>query len=83
MNDEQKRICAELDHIQKYFEAKADTCIGQGKMLLLNWANVVRDALELLKEQETLKQCLKEKCSICPHCEDCDVDDSGRIAERG
>ena len=51
MDEDTKRICAELDHIRSYFEAKADTCIGNGKMLLLNWANMARDALELLKAQ--------------------------------
>ena len=53
MDEDMKRICAELEHIRTYFEAKADTCIGNGKMLLLNWANVTRDALELLKAPET------------------------------
>lgn len=49
---DKKIIAAELQHIQTYFEAKADMSIGNGKMKLLSWANAVRDAQELLKEQE-------------------------------
>lgn len=44
--------------------------------------NVCRDALALLKEQETMMQCIKEKCCICPHCANCDVDENGLIKEK-
>ena len=40
-----------------------------------------QDALELLKEQETMMQCIKGKCRICPHCSNCDVDDDGELEE--
>jgi formylmethanofuran dehydrogenase subunit B len=49
---DKKMLEAELQHIQSYFEAKANMSIGDGKMKLLSWANAVRDALELLKEKE-------------------------------
>lgn len=39
-------------------------------------------AIELLKEQELKEQCLKTKCVICPHCDNCDVDQMGRIKEQ-
>lgn len=35
--------------------------------------------LELLKEKETKDQCLKTKCTICPHCDNCDVDENGNV----
>ena len=36
----------------------------------------------LLKEQETMMQCIKGKCRICPHCSNCDVDDNGELKEQ-
>lgn len=39
-------------------------------------------ALALLKEQETIIQCIKGKCRICPHCANCDVDENGLIKEQ-
>ena len=38
--------------------------------------------LELLKEKETKDQCLKTKCVICPHCDNCDVDENGNVVNR-
>lgn len=43
---------------------------------------LLRDALDLLKEQETREQCIKTKCVICPHCEHCDVDENGLLKEQ-
>ena len=37
------------------------------------------DAIALLKEKETKDQCLKTKCTICPHCDNCDVDENGNV----
>ncbi len=45
-------IKAELQNLQKILEAKADMCIGNGKVNLLSFANACSGALELLKEQE-------------------------------
>ena len=45
-----KIVIAELQNIQRFFEAKADMSIGNGKMKLLSWANVCGDAVEMLKE---------------------------------
>ena len=53
MEEDKKRIIAELGHIRAFFEAKADMSIGDGKMLLLNWAKVARDAAELLEGMKT------------------------------
>lgn len=48
-------IKAELQNLQKILEAKADMCIGNGKVKLLSFANVCSGALELLKEQEAVE----------------------------
>lgn len=48
-------IKAELQNLQKILEAKADMCIGAGKMKLLSFANACSGALELLKEREPVK----------------------------
>lgn len=48
---------------------------GNGKC----FAGLMEDALALLKEQETMMQCIKEKCRICPHCSNCDVDEDGLL----
>lgn len=45
-------IKAELQNLQKILEAKADMCIGAGKMKMLSFANACSGALELLKERE-------------------------------
>ena len=37
---------------------------------------------ELLKEQEARMQCIKGKCRICPHCDNCDVDENGLLKEQ-
>jgi len=39
-------------------------------------------ALAMLKEQEAREQCLKTKCIICPHCDNCDVDENGLLKEQ-
>ena len=37
---------------------------------------------ELLKEQGAMKECLKRKCVICPHCKNCDVGENGLLKEQ-
>lgn len=44
--------------------------------------DLMRDALALLKEQEAREQCLKPKCIICPHCDNCDVDENGLLKKQ-
>lgn len=63
---DRKIVIAELQNIQRFFEAKADMSIGNGKMKLLSWANVNRDAVEMLKEREALavEEGKVEKC-VC------------------
>ena len=36
------------------------------------------DLLALLKSLEDKEKCLKTKCVICPHCDNCDVDENGK-----
>lgn len=54
---DRKNVLAELENIQVFFEARADMSIGGGKIRLLEYANAVRDARELLKEQEAVVRC--------------------------
>ena len=65
---DKKIIAAEMQNIQTYFECKADMSIGNGKMKLLSWANAVRDALELLKEQEPVEPSVDVDTYVCPNC---------------
>jgi len=55
-------IKAELQNLQKILEAKADMCIGAGKMKLLSFANACSGALELLKEDERRLQEFNRNC---------------------
>lgn len=43
---------------------------------------LAHDAIVLLKEQETMMQCIKGKCRVCPHCSNCDVDEDGLLKEQ-
>ena len=45
-------IIAELQNLQKILEAKADICIGAGKMKLLSFANACSGALKLLNAKD-------------------------------
>lgn len=40
------------------------------------------DVIALLKEHEAMEQCLKTKCVICLHCDNCDVDENGLLKEQ-
>jgi len=42
-----------LKGAKAFFEARADMAVGDGKMLLLSWANALGDAIELLKASST------------------------------
>ena len=53
-----------------------------GEMLVYVGLKTAKDALALLKEQEAKEQCLKTKCIICPHCDNCDVDENGLLKEQ-
>ena len=52
-----------------------DVCEGDQRELF-------KDALAMLKEHETMMQCIKGKCRICPHCSNCDVDKDGLLKEQ-
>lgn len=43
---------------------------------------IADDALALLKERKAMEQCLKTKCVMCPHCDNCDVDENGLLKEQ-
>ena len=45
-------------------------------------AKMVANAIAMLKEHEAMKECLKKKCVICPHCDNCDVDENGVLKEQ-
>lgn len=52
---ETERIKKALDVLGKaaeFFEARADMAVGDGKMLLLSWANGMRDAARMIEGQE-------------------------------
>ena len=76
---------AELEKVIKGLEYCANSC-GNG----CPYADIdddcqgvlCKDALELLKEQKAMMQCVKEKCCICPYCANCDVDDNGLLKEQ-
>ena len=71
---EHNRLIAELGHIQSFFESKAGMTVGKGKLLLLNWANVARDAAEILKDDDKRIRLLEQFNAMlgeprnCPHC---------------
>lgn len=46
------------------------------------YAYIMRKAYAMLKEQEARMQCIKGKCRICPHCDNCDVDENGLLKEQ-
>lgn len=46
------KILAGLTTIKVFFENKADMMVGEGKRLMLHWANVARDAAELIESME-------------------------------
>lgn len=52
---DEKMVRAELQNIQKYFDAKMDMTIGDGKLKKACWARTCRDALELLEARGTQK----------------------------
>ena len=47
-----------------------------------DYTDDIEAAIAMLKEQETMLQCIKKKCCICPHCANCDVDDNGLLKEQ-
>ncbi len=60
-----------------YIEHLSDSCCLEDCQ-----ENLKADVIALLKEQETQKECLMRKCVICPHCENCDVDENGLLKEQ-
>lgn len=62
-------IKAELQNLQKILEAKADMCIGAGKIKMLSFANACSGALVLLKEQEPTEYIYNEYAE--PTCKNC------------
>ena len=46
------------------------------------WVQMNRDAIALLEKQNMQEECLLKKCVICPHCENCDVDENGLLEKQ-
>lgn len=73
MTDREKVIKEFELFIKEYHPA----CTSEGVEL-----DMFREVLALLKEQKAKEQCLKTKCIICPHCDNCDVDENGSLKEQ-
>lgn len=67
-----KGLEIQLDDLQKYADSD--------EMLTLTQEQA-KEIVALLKKQEARDECLKRKCVICPHCENCDVDENGLLKE--
>ena len=63
--------------VESLFEDWIDKNRNEHPLAVENMRILEADALTLLKEHETMMQCIKGKCRICPHCENCDVDENG------
>lgn len=59
-----------------------DLARGLNMATFLEAMHNCQEILALLKEQETMMQCIKGKCRICPHCTNCDVDENGLLKEQ-
>jgi len=46
------KVLAGLATIMVFFESKADMMVGDGARLMLHWANVCRDAAELIESMK-------------------------------
>lgn len=57
---DRNEVLAGLKKAKGFFEARADMAVGEGKMLLLSWANAQAEAIELLKAQEPRVLQIKE-----------------------
>ena len=48
---DEKIVIAELDNMSRYFNKMAKSTIGNGKTVMEKWANIARDAVNLLEEK--------------------------------
>ena len=71
MTDREK-VIEGLEKAKGFFEARAYMAVGNGKMVLLEWANAQADAIKLLKAQEPVKPVVKDAwprpiyvCGVC------------------
>lgn len=68
--------------VVKEFEHLLNAANGNYQDFVDLTVDVGEEILALLKEQEAKEQCLKTKCVICPHCDNCDVDENGLLKEQ-
>lgn len=68
--------------VEEAFDLVHSDFIGTDDFNETEWDQNKVDALSLLKKQETIMQCIKGKCRICPHCANCDVDENGFLKEQ-
>lgn len=47
--DKREEIIGKLTMMAGFFKARADMAIGDGKMLMLSWANAAMDAANMIK----------------------------------
>lgn len=78
-----EKVAEELLAIKAYFagqaiEAKEEII----KEVFVEAQQTIENAISILKEHEAMEQCLKTKCVICPHCDNCDVDENGMLKEQ-
>lgn len=74
---DRNEVLAGLKKAKGFFEARADMAVGEGKMLLLSWANAQAEAIELLKAQEPRVLQIKEMAFLAfrryGDSDDCDM----------
>jgi len=76
-----EKIISKLDELRQFADMEIDN--WDVYLKLCDLIDLTKDnVLVLLKEQEAKEQCLKTKCIICPHCDNCDVDENGLLKEQ-
>ena len=82
MADREKVIDELNTDVLPFLQHHCDMQCSREKRWISKMIITVHDAIALLKEQEAKEQCLKTKCIICPHCDNCDVDENGLLKEQ-
>ena len=82
-----KNVVLALDDLRDFVDEKVHPIVSPENWNLyaeiIDSIDEMREVvISLLKEQETINGCLKRKCVICPHCDNCDVDENGLLKEQ-
>ena len=48
-------------------------------LMLYEIADIVEDCCDNAPTVHTKNDCIMKKCTICPHCDNCDVDENGEV----